>query len=193
MNKTMIGLVGFIFGAATGSIVAWKYAEDKYRKIADEEITSVKELFSVRKDSDDTSELSKEDEKPEQENHISHNSYENEISTLNYNAISTKTDSDTVKKDDIQEDLPYVITPEEFDMNIDYNCIELKFYKDHILTDDFDDPIEDIEHSVGYEALKCFDNSDTDTVYVRNDKREVDYEIIRDPRTYHEAHDEEAV
>ena len=38
----------FVLGAATGSVITWKLVEQKYKKIADEEIASVKERFKNR-------------------------------------------------------------------------------------------------------------------------------------------------
>ena len=42
MNKIFI----FTLGAAVGSVVTWKLVKDKYARIAQEEIDSVKEVFS---------------------------------------------------------------------------------------------------------------------------------------------------
>ena len=55
-------VVIFSAGAAIGSIVTWKLIEAKYKQIADEEIASVKEVFTVRKK---TTEDGEEDESEE--------------------------------------------------------------------------------------------------------------------------------
>ena len=38
----------FLGGAAIGSLITWKYVETKYKKLAEEEITSVKELYKEK-------------------------------------------------------------------------------------------------------------------------------------------------
>ena len=47
MSKS-INFMLFIFGAAVGSAATWTYAKKKYELIAQEEIDSVKEVFSKR-------------------------------------------------------------------------------------------------------------------------------------------------
>ena len=46
MDKAII----FIIGAGIGSLITWKIVEEKYKKIADEEIESVIERFKNRED-----------------------------------------------------------------------------------------------------------------------------------------------
>ena len=45
MNDTLSKVLIFVAGAAVGSVVTWRLVETKYKKIADEEIKSVKEVF----------------------------------------------------------------------------------------------------------------------------------------------------
>ena len=46
MNRTISNAFIFVAGAAIGSLATWKFIETKYRRIAQEEIDSVKEAFS---------------------------------------------------------------------------------------------------------------------------------------------------
>ena len=63
MNKTVIySVVSFLSGAAISGFVVWRILEPKYKKIADEEIASVKERFTVPKPEPKPKEK-KEDEK----------------------------------------------------------------------------------------------------------------------------------
>ena len=41
----MKAVISFVAGAAIGSLLAWKFAKDKYERIAQEEIDSVKEYY----------------------------------------------------------------------------------------------------------------------------------------------------
>ena len=47
MNKSIFGVIGFVLGAAAGSLVTWKLIEKKYQQIADEEVASVKKAYSM--------------------------------------------------------------------------------------------------------------------------------------------------
>ena len=53
MKNYVIGILSFLGGAALGGVVTWKVLEkkvdEKYKTIADEEIKSVKETFTVPK------------------------------------------------------------------------------------------------------------------------------------------------
>lgn len=52
MSKTT-GFVMFVLGAAVGSVATWQYVKKKYEQIAQEEIDSVKEIFSRRESATD--------------------------------------------------------------------------------------------------------------------------------------------
>ena len=83
----------------------------------------------------------------------------------------------------MSDDAPYVIPPEEFG-ETDYEIISLTYYADGILADDMDDIVDDVDDIVGADSLTHFGEYEEDSVFVRNDLREVDYEILRDPRKY---------
>ena len=53
MNNKVIGAIGFVAGAAIGSLVTWKIVETKYKRIAEEEIASVNALYSGKKKVED--------------------------------------------------------------------------------------------------------------------------------------------
>ena len=73
---------------------------------------------------------------------------------------------------------PYVISPEEFDDNDEYETESLRYYEDHVLTDMYDNIIDDIEGTVGEESLTHFGEFEDDSVFVRNDDKKIDYEIL---------------
>jgi gas vesicle protein len=71
-----------------------------------------------------------------------------------------------------------IITPEEYgDSYYNYYKETLYYYQDGILADESDNPIYDIENTVGPEALFTFGRYEDDATYVRNHQKEVDYEI----------------
>ena len=174
MNKLKAMFI-FATGAAVGSVVTWKLLKTKYEQIAQEEIDSVKEaFFKSMDDEDDEMDCSDEDEEDEPE-----------VSTMKYAAILQRENYSDVSEDsdEVVIDDPYVIPPEEFGER-DYEEISLTYYSDGILADENDDIVEDVEKCVGFESLSHFGEYEDDSVFVRNERLEVDYEILLDTRKY---------
>ena len=87
-------------------------------------------------------------------------------------------------------DVPYVIAPEKFMEHDDYDTISLTYYSDNVLADEDNEMIEDVEGVVGEDSLNHFGEyeDEDDAVYVRNDARKVDYEILLDQRKFSEIY-----
>ena len=113
-----------------------------------------------------------------------HDETEKRDTPIDYYSISAPKDEE---KEDEPKDGPYVITPREYGSIDEYEQIILVFWKDHVLTDDNFDIVEDIEDCVGFESLNHFGEYMDDVVYVRNDRTKCDYEISLDLRTYDEV------
>ena len=102
----------------------------------------------------------------------------------NYSDVAANMEEEEM--DDTRE--PYVIMPDQFSEYADYDTISLTYYADGILaSDDTDEIIEDIDDVVGEDSLNHFGEFEDDSVYVRNDERKCDYEILRNNRTYAEV------
>ena len=181
MNKTTCAFA-FIFGAAIGAAASWFVAKKYYEQIAQEEIDSVKEVFS-RSAKEETPE-----EKPETPIHsvIEEKEdildYARKVGNLGYHEYSKKESEEKGER-------PYVIPPDEFGMKEDegYGQVSLMYYADHILADDRDQLVENVEEIIGFESLNHFGEYEADAVHVRNDVRKCDYEILRSLRTYAEV------
>lgn len=190
MNKAT-GIAAFIFGVAVGSGATWYFLKDKYEKLAQEEIDSVKKVFSKR--NKDISE-DVEDEKPEEPQTKPVDStrvnYERALNTLDYTTYSAETPVKEEKQEEeeteepMNDGHPYVIPPEEFGMEDDYDQISLTYFSDHILTDENNEIVEDVERVVGFDSLNHFGEYEDDSVFVRNDRLKCDYEILLDQRRY---------
>ena len=181
MNNKTINFMIFVLGAAVGSVVTWKYVEKKYEQIAQDEINSVKEVFSKRvaEFTEDTEEVQiKADHAKEKPNIIEYAARLREQGYTNYSDIEVK------EEEPMSVDKPYVIAPEEFGELDDYDTISLTYYADQILADDNDEIIEDIEDVVGFDSLNSFGEYEDDSVFVRNDRLKCDYEILLDQRKY---------
>ena len=186
-NRSLFSL-GFIIGAASGATVAWYLLKDKYETLAQEEIDSVKEVFARReqemkdetvkrnvaegiKDSDRTKPDLKE--------------YAEQLKKNGYTRYSNLSADDEGVSD--KQTKPYVIPPEQFGDDENYDQISLTYYADGVLADENDEVIEDVEDAVGIDSLNHFGEYEDDSVFVRNDARKCDYEILLDQRTYSEV------
>lgn len=189
MSKS-INFMLFIFGAAVGSAATWTYAKKKYELIAQEEIDSVKEVFSKRENGN----MVKEAEFNKQEGKPDLKEYAAKIRESNYTNYSdtdgkSETKRETRKQDERDKKgyFAYVITPEEFGEFDDYEKISLSYFDDQILADENLDIVDDIEETVGIDSLTHFGEYEDDSVFVRNDERKCDYEILLDHRNYEDV------
>lgn len=185
MSK-VTGLIIFVLGAATGSAVTRQFAKKKYERIAEEEINSVKEVFSKREQDMADVEITVEP-KPSVEASLKKFEEKPDISTY---AGILKNEAYVPEGTEMAENKPYVISPEEFGEFEDYDTISLTYYADQVLVDDGGDKIEDVDDVVGMESLTRFGEYEDDSVFVRNDRLRCDYEILMDERTYSEARKE---
>lgn len=82
---------------------------------------------------------------------------------------------------------PYVITSDQFLEDSDkYDKVSLYYYSlDDVLCDEQEEVIDDIDDTVGYDALAILDMQTS--VWVRNERLHIDYEILSVKQTYAEA------
>ena len=201
MNKILTNVFLVTIGAAIGSAVTWKVVKTRYEKIAQEEIDSVKEEYSkmskdlknqigiwctntnAHKDNGCVDDAEDDEYYPDEDNR---DPIKHERKMVEYHKLVSKyrNDDDTEngkegdeREEEPEEDLcvrgPYVIQP-------------LDYYSDGILADGWGVEV-DIDDTIGEESLNHFDEYIDDVLYVRNEEKEIDYEVTRDPRTYEEA------
>ena len=191
MNTNISKLFMFAVGAAIGSLSAWFYAKKRYEKIANDEIRSMREYFRRREkellEDDETEETEGESDSSEEENDKGiYSNIIKESGYVRYSKSSNQDDSGEEDKKDNIDDEPYVIRPDLFDTLDDYESMTLTYYADGVLADMFDVPIDDPDTLVGTDFVDCFnaDEVDGDVVYVRNERKKTDFEIIEDLRNY---------
>lgn len=74
---------------------------------------------------------------------------------------------------------PFVITPEEFSEDPEYEKEDLYYYiLSDTLVDDHEAEVEDIERSIGYNNLRHMGEIETDCLWIRNPNIMVDYQIV---------------
>jgi len=154
----------FAIGAVVGSATTYAVLKKKYELITQQEIDSVKEAFEKRKASAEQKAAEYAKKKPD-------------IKNL-YPGLKLVSD----KRGDNMK--PYVITPAEFGENEEYDTVTLKYYADKILTDENDEPVVDIDNTVGFDSLSTFGTYEEDAVYVRNNRLRCDFEILADEQRY---------
>ena len=162
MTSILSKLFIFAAGGAVGSVITWKLLKTRYEKIIQEDIDSVKAVYSERQSGGLTGDTEEHDERAEYVNAVKQYAGEE----VTFMAV------------------PHVITPDEFGSEDDYETETLTYYADGVLTDEDDVPIEDVDDMVGEDSLTHFGEYEDDSVHVRNDKRKCDYEILYDPRNY---------
>ena len=190
MSNTLSKILIFASGAAIGSVVTWKIVTDRYSQIIEEELESIKNeiLEELEEEDDDAEDDIQEEVKPATEYKTT---YDNIVEKAGYRNYSNRTPAKQVipeeeKKEEEIEDMggPYVISPDDFDEHDDYEVVSLVYYSDKVLTDEDDNVIEDVEGMVGEESLNHFGEYEDDSVFVRNDERKTDYEILLDERRF---------
>lgn len=168
MRKSAIAY--FAAGAILGAVVTTLCLRNHYEQIAQEEIDSVKSVFAKKAREGSNPIITKPSEKP--------NSYDAILQRNGY-----RSEGNIAEKMNAAEK-PYIISPDEFGEFDDYEKVSLTYYADRILADDNDDLVDDIEQTVGLNSLNHFGEYEDDSVFVRNDSRRCDYEILLDQRAY---------
>ncbi len=169
----------FILGIVVGSTATYLYLDKKYKQISQDEINSVKEVFSKREEDPITKEK-KVDNSKGKPNIVE---YANMLKKQGYTNYSDINDG-TSKKEIVITQEPYVIAPEDFGAIDGYDTIGLIYYSDKILSDEEGELVEDINNVVGFDSLTTFGKYEDDSVFVRNDRLKCDYEILFDQRTF---------
>lgn len=189
MNNSSIATISFIGGAALGAIITWKVLEkkisDKYEAISQEEIKSVKEKFTIPK-----VEVKKEESKKEETStqkimtKPSLSEYAKKVEKYtNYSNV----ENNGAHFEPENKTKPYVISPDEFGEDEDYDQQELTLYSDGILADEDDTVLDPNEVVGGKKNLDHIGDYEDDAVHIKNEARKIYYEVLVDERTYEEA------
>lgn len=170
----MKAVISFVVGAAIGSLLTWKFAKDRYERITQEEIDSVKEYYKSCAEDERVEEIIinppreeyDEEDVEDVKNIIEENGYQ----------------SDSQKGEGTGH--PYVITPEEFaSSNQYYDKISLSMYTGGEITDEDSKLIytsPEIENMIGIKNLDRMGEFERGVLYVRNDILQTDYEVIEE-------------
>lgn len=179
--KKITGVLCFVLGAGVGAFATYKLVEKHFKDIADEEIKSVIKKFKER-EKQLTSKISVETSgktDAKRSGRLPWDAYNKPITpeSLGYNNAA------------VEEKPKYIsiISPDEFGEYSDYETVSLTYYADGVLTDQMDNIIDNVEDYVGKGFETHFGEYEDDSVFVRNDDKAIDFEILRDNRTYQEV------
>lgn len=182
----------FLTGAVAGAAGAWYFLKEKYETLAEEEIESVKAAYAAREravmgdDGEDSPspQIQRIPEKPDLMG------YAKKLQEAGYRDYSSTVapDKPTSREEEplSENPVPYVISPDEFGEMDGYAQISLTYFADGVVADEDDEPLDDPDEIIG-DALDHFGEYEDDSVYVRNDAKRCDYEILKDNRKFHEA------
>lgn len=206
MNRKLFNVLLVAVGAAIGSAVTWKVVTTKYEKIIQEEIDSVKEEYknlaqrtkqniqdNIECDEENTDNSEVVDDfvedvfEPAKDSEVFeyHNISSRYRSSADVEENDTDTEGGTGDLDEVPYiNGPYVISPDDFRCSPPgYNAQALDYFTDGVLADAWGNEL-DIEETIGEDSLNHFGEYVDDLVYVRNDRKEIDYEVTCDIRSY---------
>ena len=186
MSKIGI-MFAFVAGAGIGSFATWQYAKKQYEENLSKEIESVKEIYGYY--SANTKDISEAREAADiAKDKPSIDEYRSTLKKMDYTAYAEKPEPEEPKiESDVDYDVPYVISPDEFGEIPEYAQISLSYFADQIVADDDYEILEDVEDVIGFDSLNHIGEYEDDAVHVRNDRLKADYEILVDHRKYADA------
>lgn len=183
MNSKVAFIIGSVVGVGIGVAGTYSYFKDKYEKLAEEDFNS-RRVFDEDKKEESVEPIV---EKTADSRTVDKPSIAECAAILQREGYVNYSDMQNKKqKQEIAVDRPYVIQPSDFGEFDDYEKISLTYTADGVLLDDMNEIVDDIEETVGEDSLEHFGEYEDDSVYVRNDAKKCDYEILLDQRNYQE-------
>ena len=183
MNSKVSFILGTIIGAGIGVAGTYSYFKDKYEKLAEKDFNSRRVFDEDKKDESEepVAEKTADSRTVDKPSIAEYAARLQKEGYVNYSDMQDKK-----QKQEIGVDKPYVIQPSDFGEFDDYEKISLTYTADGVLLDDMYEIVDDIEETVGEDSLEHFGEYEDDSVYVRNDAKKCDYEILLDQRNYQE-------
>lgn len=191
MNKDLLikGMI-FLTGGAIGSVVTWKLVKTKYEQTIEdknEEIVFLRDRYSESKAGKKAGEhiVKGVVDGIEDPDELSIQEIRAKVQDLGYINEQVMKDKEKEEEDD-DMDRPEIIAPTE-SWEQDYPTLSLTYYEgDGVLANDDNEIIENVDELVGEDFADHFGEYEEDSVFVRNDKHGVYYEILRDYGCYSE-------
>lgn len=189
VKSSLIFIGGFASGVAAAYFVATHFLEIEFIDDDEPEENSAGEPEEIEEQVvEETTETSQADPFSETYKGVEDNDHYVDYTNLlkvNYN---TDPESDDIYDNVIPDDVdifgdpiqePVIVNGNDFGQDLEYDEITLRYYeKQDLLTDDWDEAVENIENTIGVEAMEKLRKGDSDAVYVKNDRLKAYYEIV---------------
>lgn len=163
-------IVTFIAGGLVGSLASYIYLDKKFKEDLDREVKEYEKMFDSLDYSDDSeTEPTEDKENSEQAERI-----------INYSQY--RNDELNSVKERIEHEFPEIISCEQYGELEEYDCDSL-YFDGKELRDDNGEIVS--KELIGDEAVSLLiqainGNINEDTLYVRNNLTQMDYEVIID-------------
>lgn len=183
MNRKLSNVLLFAAGAAVGSLVTWRYFKSKYEVVEDEIEEKTEEAEGESEEEDpEVLESKMSYKKPPLKEYVKMVEDNGYVPKTHMEEVEEEIANGEWEDKDVYE--PFIIRPDEYGELHTYETLSLNYYADGVLTDELDNPIEDVESLVPADFADHFGEYEDDVVHVRNDNLECDYEILRDLRKF---------
>lgn len=191
----MKNVLFFIAGIGVGVITTSIYCKNKYEAIMQEEVEELRNMNNKEEKVADPSEgcitkdkLNNETKSQKEMWEQSMEAKDKEIANkiINYSGYS-KTESNEETKE--INSLSF-ITPDEFASLVGYDTDSFYIYEDNVIVNENNEVISDVKETFGFtteEIRVQFDENQSNSVYIRNNKLKTDYEILIDLSKYYEG------
>lgn len=196
MNK-LLPIVTFVGGAVIGAIVGWSAHKKKYEDQLETETESIRKAYEKKyvkiskadlPKVEDTAYMSEEEFKDYVNKRVEAKKEYNKI-TAQYQPKGEVVTPDMTLEERAaaQPELIYAQDyTEEQDNGEKYDGIELLWFKDDRLATEAEMELLDVATTIGWDAIAQFDKTGLSTIYVRNHRLKVDYEVFKYDGTYEE-------
>ena len=205
MSKSIVvGILSFIGGAVISGALTYKYVMVK------NEVSQEKKAEAIKAQLEAYYENKYEEKKYEEKKPVSKMNVDVSEELIHVEPMNTAKSPYNMDKKDYskyqkvverympKEEKPTNIEQEEVTFEIvdsnnmeeDWDVLGFTLYSDGIVTDENDDPVEDISEHIG-DTLYFFDKQAGSLMYVKNNHLQAYYEISYEEYTYAEAHSDD--
>lgn len=177
MTVKTAGVIGFIVGMVAGSAATYFYIKSK-NEVVEYEPENKEGMTIKSTDIPDNNVFTPSPVDVKKRNDIvKENGYSEKV--ISYSEAYNNTVE--IQKDQMEaskENKPYAIDPVVFGEYPEYSTFTLKYYKDGMLLDDHNEPVDDVDGTIGEDFADHFGEYEEDMVYIRNDALKSDFEIM---------------
>lgn len=194
MDKKKLALLAlYTYGIGVGVLTARLYYRNKFERLYQEEKASLNKMmkekaYRVNQEQNDISEEPLDVELVEEKTEVVVDDPRDPSQMMAYNKIVTTQNYSRENESQPKTEEPvhiYEIDFEKFNEppdedGFEYEKTSLTYYaEDGVLTDEHDEIIEDIAERLGDDDVeRLFDKAPTTEIYIRNDNREEDFEVM---------------